>query len=264
MLSGKIGVTIARNARGSAAIAQAEAWARELGAEYIERPHNLGVEEIRQQHALTALVVGEKDGPRIHSAAGSFAYHPGMAVLRLVQLKRGQTEHLVAALGLKPGVRVLDATLGLAADAAISSYAVGAGGKVVGLEASPLLHFAVSYGLSHYEAEDADLTAALRRIEPVQALAKDYLAQCAPGQFDVIYFDPMFRHPVNGAKGMEALRPLSYEAPLDAETLALARSIAPRVVIKERSEYILRQYGCQEFIGGKYSRVKYGLLAGCR
>ena len=264
MLSGKVGVTIARNARGSAAIDQARAWAQELGAEYIVRPHNLGVDELRQQHALTALVVGEKDGPRIHSKAGSFAYHPGMAVLRMQQLKRGQTEHLVAALGLAPGVRVLDATLGLAADAAISAYVVGGSGRVVGLEASPLLHFAVSYGLAHYVAEDADLTAALRRIEPVQALAQDYLAQCVPGQFDVVYFDPMFRHPVNGAKGMEALRPLSYEASLDAETLALAKRVAPRVVIKERSEYILRQYGCREFIGGKYSRVKYGVLAGCR
>ena len=260
MLSGKVGVTIARNARGSAAIEQARAWARELGAEYIVRPHNLGVDELRQQHALTALVVGEKDGPRIYSEAGSFAYHPGMAVLRMQQLKRGQTEHLVAALGLAPGVRVLDATLGLAADAAISAYVVGVGGRVVGLEASPLLHFAVSYGLTHYEAEDADLTEALRRIEPVQALAQDYLAQCESGQFDVIYFDPMFRHPVNGAKGMEALRPLSYEAPLDAETLALAKRVAPRIVIKERSEYILRQYGCREFVGGKYSRIKYGLL----
>lgn len=260
MLHGKIGVTIARNAKGSAAIAQARAWARQLGAEYVVRPHNVSVPELLQQYALAALVVGEKDGPRIHSEAGTFAYHPGMAVLRLQQLKRGQTEHLVAALGLKAAVRVLDATLGLAADAAISAYVAGKGGKVVGLEASALVHFAVSYGLAHYMGEDADLTAALRRIEPVQALAKEYLAQCAAQSFDVVYFDPMFRHPVNGAKGMDALRPLSYEAPLDVETLALARRAAPRVVIKERSEYILRQYGCEEFIGGKYSRIKYGIL----
>ena len=147
--------------------------------------------------------------------------------------------------------------LGLAADAAISSYAVGEDGTVVGLEASPLLYFAVSYGLKNYVAEDADLTAALRRIQPVQALAEDYLTQ---DSFDVVYFDPMFRHPVNGAKGMEALRPLSYEEALSAETLQLALRVAPRVVIKERSEYILREYGCEEFIGGKYSRIKYGII----
>lgn len=118
----------------------------------------------------------------------------------------------------------------------------------------------MSYGLKNYVAEDADLTAALRRIQPVQALAEDYLTQCAPDSFDVVYFDPMFRHPVNGAKGMEALRPLSYEEALSAETLQLALRVAPRVVIKERSEYILREYGCEEFIGGKYSRIKYGII----
>lgn len=163
MLTGKIGVTTARNATGSAAAAQARAWAEQLGAIYVERPHNMSVDELMAQYDLAALVVGEKDGPRIHSDAGSFAYHPGMAVLRLQQLKRGATEHLLTALDLRPGKRVLDATLGLAADAAISSYAVGEAGTVVGLEASPLLHFAVSYGLQHYVAEDADLTAALRR-----------------------------------------------------------------------------------------------------
>ena len=142
----------------------------------------------------------------------------------------------------------------------ISAYAVGEAGTVVGLEASPLLYFAVSYGLQHYVAEDADLTAALRRIQPVQALAENYLAQCAPDSFDVVYFDPMFRHPVNGAKGMEALRPLSYEEALSEATLQLALKAAPRVVIKERSEYILRGYGCEEFVGGKYSRIKYGII----
>ncbi len=260
MLQGKIGVTTARNATGSAAVMQARAWAQQLGAEYIERPHNAGVAELLTRYDLAALVVGENGGPRIHSAAGSFAYHPGMAVLRLQQLKRGAAEHLVPALGLAPGARVLDATLGLAADAAISSYIVGAGGTVVGLEASPLLHFAVSWGLAHYEAADADLTAALRRVQTVQAVAAAYLKQCAPGSFDVIYFDPMFRHPVQGAKGLEALRPLSYEAPLDARTLKLALAVSGRVVIKERSEYILRSLGCTEFVGGKYSRVKYGII----
>ena len=101
MLTGKIGVTTARNATGSAAAAQARAWAEQLGAIYVERPHNMGVDELMAQYDLSALIVGEKDGPRIHSAAGSFAYHPGMAVLRLQQLKRGATEHLLTALSRK-------------------------------------------------------------------------------------------------------------------------------------------------------------------
>ncbi len=260
MLNGKVGVTIARNAIGDTAIIQARIWAEKLKASYIERPHNKSVEQLLKENVLAALVVVERDGPRIYSEAGSFAYHPGMAVLRMQQLKRGADEHLLKALDLQPGKRVLDATLGLASDAALSAYAVGKAGCVVGLEASPLLHFVVNYGLAHYVAEDDDLTQALRQIKTVQISAQDYLAQCVPGSFDVVYFDPMFRHPVQGSKGMEALRPLSYEAPLALATVELALKVAPRVVIKERSEYILRQYGCEKFIGGKYSRIKYGIL----
>ena len=76
----------------------------------------------------------------------------------------------------------------------------------------------------------------------------------------MVYFDPMFRHPVQGSKAMEALRPLALEEPLDRTTVELALKVAPRVVIKERSEYLLREYGCQEYVGGKYSRIKFGII----
>ena len=58
MLTGKIGVTTARNATGGTAAAQARAWAEQLGAIYVERPHNMGVDELMAQHELAALVVG--------------------------------------------------------------------------------------------------------------------------------------------------------------------------------------------------------------
>ena len=211
---------------------------------------------------LAAVIVLEKDGPRIHSEHGTFSYHPGMAEIRVQQLLRGATDHLVKALDLHPGSRVLDCTLGLASDAAVAACVVGAAGKVVGLEASLLLHFAVEHGLTHYECKTPLLTAALRRVEAIHAVAAEYLAQCvAKGlTFDVVYFDPMFRHPVQGSKAMEALRPLSLEEPLAKSTVELALKVAPRVVIKERSEYLLAEYGCTEYVGGKYSRIKFGII----
>ena len=66
---------------------------------------------------------------------------------------------------------------------------------------------------------------------------------------------------LTGRIGVTIARNAGGSAALDEETLALARRAAACVVIKERSEYILRQYGCTEFIGGKYSRIKYGILA---
>ncbi|MDY2637076.1 MAG: class I SAM-dependent methyltransferase [Phascolarctobacterium sp.] len=262
MLQGKYAVVLSRNARGSAAIEAAKAMAARLGVAYLDRPHNQVLEDFMAAQGLAAVIVLEKDGPRIHSEHGTFSYHPGMAEIRVQQLLRGAPDHLVKALDLKPGAHVLDCTLGLASDAAVAACVVGAAGRVVGLEASLLLHFAVEHGLAHYECKTPLLTAALRRVEAVHAVAAEYLAQCvAKGlTFDVVYFDPMFRHPVQGSKAMEALRPLSLEEPLAKSTVELALKVAPRVVIKERSEYLLAEYGCTEYVGGKYSRIKFGII----
>ena len=260
MLVGKYAVMLSRNARGSAAIETAKAMAAQLGVAYVERPHNQVLEAFMAAQGLAAVIVLEKDGPRIHSEHGTFAYHPGMAEIRVQQLLRGAPDHLVRALDLHSGSRVLDCTLGLASDAAVAACVAGPTGRVVGLEASLLLHFAVQHGLAHYECKTPLLTAALRRVEAVHAVAAEYLATCAPNSFDVVYFDPMFRHPVQGSKAMEALRPLSLEEPLARSTVELALKVAPRVVIKERSEYLLAEYGCQEYVGGKYSRIKFGII----
>lgn len=260
MLRGKIGVAMARNARGSGAMEQARAVADKLGAIYIDRPHNHGVEDVLAANNLVALIVLEKSGPRIHSAAGAFAYHPGMASIRVQQLVRGSADNFVKAMAIQKGSRVLDCTLGLASDAAVAAFVVGGAGQVVGLEASPLLHFAVTYGLLHYETKAPLLNAALRRIKTINILAEDYLKTCTCDSFDAVYFDPMFRRPVEGSVAMEALRPLSFDEPLSKKTVELALKAAPRVVIKERSEELLASYGCTEFFGGKYSRVKYGIL----
>lgn len=260
MLKGKYAVMLSRNARGSDAVQTAKDMAARLGVAYLDRPHNQVLEEFMAAQALAAVIVLEKDGPRIHSEYGTFAYHPGMAEIRVQQLLRGAPDHLVQALDLRSGAKVLDCTLGLASDAAVAACVVGPTGRVVGLEASLLLHFAVQYGLAHYECKTPLLTAALRRVEAVHAVAGEYLAACAVDSFDVVYFDPMFRHPVQGSKAMEALRPLALEEPLDRTTVELALKVAPRVVIKERSEYLLREYGCQEYVGGKYSRIKFGII----
>lgn len=249
---------------GGELVAQAKKWAELLDAVYMPRSHSKSLDAVMEELKLAAILIATRQGPRLYSKVGEFAYHPGMAVLRLQQLKRGERDHFVNALALEPGMSVLDGTLGLASDAAIASYMVGEQGCVVGTEASPLLHFVVSRGLSSYEAEDEDLTKALRRIRTVQCSAEEYLHQCIQGhnRFDVIYFDPMFRRPVQGSVSMDALRPLAYEQPLSRRTVELALQLAPRIVIKERNEHILREYGCQEFVGGKYSRIKFGIIRG--
>ena len=255
----RFAVTAGRKGSGDL-LTTAKEWAAYFDVPYIERASKGSLEELRQQNNLDAILVATADGPQIYNNEGTFFYHPGMAVLRLQRLKNNEHDHFALALELREGMRVLDGTLGLAGDAAIASYLVGEKGKVVGVEASILLHFVVENGLRSYEAEDPDLTNALRRIATVQATAEEYLENCEADSFDVVYFDPMFRYPVQGSSAMEPLRPVAYEKPLNQRTVELALKAAPIIVIKERSEKILREYGCTEILGGRYSRIKFGII----
>lgn len=255
----RFAVSTKRNA-DAASYHAARQWAAEFDVPFIQREGSGTLNEMLAAHQLDAVLLATASGPQIFSPAGVFFYHPGMAVLRLKQLKKGESDNFANAMELKPGMKILDCTLGLAGDAAIASYIAGSCGQVVGLEASRLLSFAVQYGLAHYEAGDKDLTSALRRIKSICIEAESYLADCEADSFDAIYFDPMFRWPVKTSKVMEPLRPIAFDKPLTMTAVQLALKAAPKVVIKERSEKILREYGCTEIAGGRYSRVKYGII----
>lgn len=238
----------------------AQAWAKSLKSVYIPRNKYSKLEAMLAEEKLDAILVVAAEGAHIFTAEGTFFYHPSMAVLRMQKLKNGEKDNFSDALEIKPGMKILDATLGLASDAAIASYLVGNNGTVVGVEGSNLLAFVVSKGLQEYQAKDDDLNKALRKIHVVCSAAEDYLQQCEADSFDIVYFDPMFRYPVSGSSAMSVLRPVAYEKPLTQHCLELALKAAPKVVIKERTENILKEYGCQEISGGRYSKVKYGII----
>ena len=96
-------------------------------------------------------------------------------------------------------------------------------------------------------------------MEIIHGEASAYLRSLSEDSFDAVYFDPMFRQPVRRSSEMTPLRPLAYGEPLRLETVELALKAAPRVVIKERSLDILKEYGCTEFVGTKYSAVRFGI-----
>ena len=239
---------------------EAQSWARTLDLPYIPRPIHGTLDQLLRDRGLKAVLVATHQGPQVYTKEGILKYHPSMGVPRIRNLKRGGSDHLAQASGFRPGMRVLDCTLGLAADAVVASFLVGPAGKVVGLEASPVLYWAVSQGLQHYEIEDPDITASLRRIEPRLGKAEDLLPAFPADSFDVVYFDPMFRKPVGNSASMQPLRPASYHKPLDAGMIRDALRLAPRVVVKERDEDLLRSLGAREIQGGKYSKLRYGII----
>lgn len=236
----------------------AERWARALQVPQVIR-ENWNLEKLKKEYEVDAILLASRSGPKVYCKGHKFFYHPNMAKLRLERLKNGEPDYMVRAMQLQPGMKVLDCTLGLAADAAIAAYVVGETGRVVGLEGSELLHFVVQHGLKDYEAKDPDLTKALRKIVAVRADAATYLATRTE-EFGVIYFDPMFETPVKESSCMEPLRDLAYQAKLTPEVIKLALQRAPRVVVKERYIKYLRDLGCTEFFGGKYSSIKFGVV----
>ena len=216
---------------------QARAWALQLQVPYVKRYDNGSLDAMLADHHLDALLIAGKKGPQLYSREGMMLYHPGLGKVRWQRVvQRNENDNFLTAMHLSPGQRVLDCTVGLAADALLASHAVGETGKVIGLEASLPLWFLTSRGVISYKSQIPELVQDLQR-----------------------YFDPMFRQPVKKSSEMVPLRPLAFSEPLTLEMVELALKAAPRVVIKERSVEILEEYGCTGFVGTKYSAVRFGI-----
>ena len=185
-----------------------------------------------------------------------------MSHLRVKNLRRGQRDNMAAAMDLHPGMSVLDGTLGFGADAIVASFVTGETGRVVGIESSPLIEAVVREGLAHFAGENAVMTAAMRRIETHCADALTFLRAQPAKSFDVVYFDPMFRHPLLASENLNPLRYAADHRAATPELIAAARRVARhRVVMKETSKSgEFARLGFPEVVGGKYSPVHYGVL----
>ncbi|MCL6638191.1 MAG: class I SAM-dependent methyltransferase [Firmicutes bacterium] len=210
-----------------------------------------------------ALVVS---AGRVSCIAGGreFFFHPGLAMLRIKELKNGKIDKMIEAMALRERYKVLDCTLGLGSDAIVASFVAGESGRVVGLEGSPVIAAIVARGLAGYRTGDGEIDLAMRRIEVIAADHQRFLEGLAPGSFDVIYFDPMFRQPRKHSPAINAMRCLAKADPLKREAVETAvRIAAKRVVVKERrgsSEF--DRLGIEEIYGGRYAPVVYGVIRG--
>jgi len=169
---------------------------------------------------------------------------------------------MVSAMSLKPGMSVLDCTLGLATDAIVASFVTGPTGSIIGVEKSPIVAFIARYGLEHFITDEEGITEALRRIEVRQAHSYKYLTTLADNSYDIVYFDPMFRQPIYSSSNVKPLRYLADNSALTKNTLKEACRVAKqRVVVKESSKSNeFTRLGITAIYGGKYSSVHYGVI----
>lgn len=190
------------------------------------------LEAARVAAGVEALLVLSARHAALYLDGAERRWSPGMGALRAKRAAAGAAggppDPFLAAAGIGPGDTVLDCTLGLGADALVASVAAGPRGRVVGLEASPALAAWVAEGL----ARDADPAA--RRVEVRAAEHAAALAALPPRSFDVVVFDPMFRHARAEPGGFDVVRRLGAAHPLERAAIEAARRVARRwVVVKD-------------------------------
>jgi hypothetical protein len=173
--------------------------------------------------------VDPRSGERVH------VWSPGMGALRAKRVGRllhgasradgTERDPFFEASGIRPGDAVLDCTLGLAADALVAAVAAGPGGRVVGIEGSAALAAWVGEGLARSTLPGAD------RIEVRAGDHAEWLRTMPARSFDVVCFDPMFRHARAQPGGFDVVRALADARPLALETVEAARRVARRWVL---------------------------------
>ncbi|MBF5043063.1 SAM-dependent methyltransferase [Aggregicoccus sp. 17bor-14] len=211
---------------------RAQEAAREVGAAYLERTHKRSLASMLERDA-DALVVLEAEGVSLVDAQGALRFSPGLAHLRVKQLDAGVQEDMLLRMGgLAEGERVLDCTLGLAADAQVAARLVGPTGEVTGLEKSAALYLLVRHGLAGLPAHPR--AGALR---VVHADAAQFLRTHASGAFDVVLLDPMFGRARPSSVAFATLRRHADHGALTRELLAEAQRVARRLVLLKGARY---------------------------
>lgn len=221
--------------------------------------NNRGIPWLMEQHHLECLLVEEENELVAHwKDGGHLAFHPGMAVPRIKQMKDTGTEMLTHIMQLEPDETVLDCTMGMANDSIVMAFAA-AEGHITSLESSPVIYAVVRYGLQHWDG-GWRMNEAMKRITPVNRNYEEYLIELAEDSYDHLYFDPMFERPILQSSGINPLRRAANYAPLTQEMLERARYIAKKNVIVKHRAGTLQSLQFDRIEGGRYSAIAYGIL----
>jgi len=197
-----------------------------------ERPHKRGLAPQLGVVAHAFLVRGGK-GWTLVDAMGSLGVSPGLAMLRLKRLGSGtgMPDRLLLEAGIVPGDTIVDATVGLGADARVLASVAGPDGQVIGLEASKSLAVLLAEGLP--------LETPWPGSAPIQILHQDagtWLRSRPARTVDVVYFDPMFERPRKASPAFAELRRFANPRAITRDEIDEARRVAARLVLMKSTD----------------------------
>ena len=231
---------------------------------FVER-RDRSIEELARIYEVDSLIVAKKNSLRLltldeRGEISEIFFHPSTAHLRIKMLRAGGVDRMIEAMELREGMRVLDCTLGLGADAIVSSFVSRC--EVTAIEINPLLAFVVERGLRDFEGDNRFVLEAMRRIKVIAGDYLEFLRAAPERAFDAVYFDPMFRYPLEKSSAFNVIRQAADHRPVSAEAIAEAKRVARRrVVLKENARSLeFARLGFDNFVGGRYSPIKYGVI----
>ena len=197
------------------------------GAPFVPRRGSLG-DLFAGSHVERVYVVSA-EREVLHARDGtSIGVDEGMLKTRL---HAGRQHPLIRAVAPSPVTCILDATLGLAADALHLAAALGV--PVTGTEINPVVFSLLEAGLARMRRGPEPAAAAAHHITPHLTDARTQLVREGPDSVDVVYLAPMFSDPKRAAPGYAVFRSVAHGASLDEATLEAARTAArQRVVLK--------------------------------
>lgn len=209
----------------------AEEAAEKLGYPFIPRKKR-SIARLQKEYHCGVIVAGhERFELHRPGMEKPFFFHPNSAMFRFKRLLKGESDPLIEVARLKEGDKFLDCTLGLASDSLIASFAVGASGKVLGLEQDADVAFIVKEGLKQFPTTVIELEEAMKRIQVQQADAIAYLSAVPDNTWDVVYIDPMFTAPIEESSNFTPLREVGVDRELTKKWVDEAYRVAKRRVV---------------------------------
>lgn len=234
--------------------------AKDLNCICYEREKNLL--HMAEKYGEDGFLIYGKKPTFLWSKNGIYKFHLGTAVLRIAELKKGHGDRLCNL--LPEGCQsILDCTFGQGGDSIVLSWFLRNQGHVTALEGSRSLYEVGKEGLSVLDGENEEMTGALRRIQLLYKNFHEVLKVLPSKAFDVIYFDPMFKHPVKREENsMEGFRSVALYDPLTEEVLGLAMKAAKKmVIVKERPFSALFRTGVFTEVHCKHGQTTaYGVI----
>ncbi|MEC0269105.1 class I SAM-dependent methyltransferase [Paenibacillus anseongense] len=245
-------------------VSKAGRLAEAYGGRFVPR-RKYSLEHLRKNNNDSALLLVTREEIRYYEDDHPAAFfHPSMALVRVKRMLRGETDLLIEASGAVGGDVIVDCTAGLASDSIVFSFAVGAQGSVTAVESEAIPAMLIQEGLALYESEVAELNEAMRRISVIKLHHLAYLQQLSSKSVDVVYFDPMFRNPIEESQAISHLRRNANDEAITLDSIEEARRVARKsIVLKEnRDSKEFARLGFEHVLRST-TKTTYGVIRLC-